>query len=73
MKGDYLRYIGEYTKGEANKKVAQAASEVYNQAKDLAEKDLKTYNPIRLHLGLNFSVLLYEIMNEPRKACEMAK
>ena len=27
MKGDYYRYIGEYTRGEDNKKVAQSALE----------------------------------------------
>ena len=73
MKGDYYRYIGEYTKGEGNKKVADAALEAYNEATELAEKDLKTYNPTRLFVGLNFSVFLYDTMNEPRKACEMAK
>ena len=30
MKGDYYRYIGEYTKGEGNKKVAEAALKAYN-------------------------------------------
>jgi len=25
MKGDYYRYIGEYTKGEGNQKVAEKA------------------------------------------------
>ena len=73
MKGDYYRYIGEYTKGEGNKKVAESALEAYNAATESAEKDLKTTNPIRLGLALNFSVFYYEIMNEPSKACEMAK
>ena len=73
MKGDYYRYIGEYTRGEDNKKVAQSALEAYNAATELANKDLKTTNPIRLGLALNFSVFYYEIMNEPSKACEMAK
>ena len=40
MKGDYYRYIGEYTKGEGNKKVADEALEAYNEATELAEKDL---------------------------------
>ena len=73
MKGDYYRYIGEYTKGEGNKKVADAALEAYDEATELAEKDLLTTNPIRLGLALNFSVFYYEIMNKPSKACEMAK
>jgi len=73
MKGDYYRYIGEYTKGEGNKKVADAALEAYNEATEIAEKDLLTTNPIRLGLALNFSVFYYEIMNKPSKACEMAK
>ena len=30
MKGDYYRYIGEYTKGDDNKKVAESALEAYN-------------------------------------------
>ncbi len=73
MKGDYYRYIGEYTKGEGNQKVAEKALAAYNDATDQANKDLKTTNPIRLGLALNFSVFYYEIMNQPSKACEMAK
>jgi hypothetical protein len=30
MKGDYYRYIGEYTKGDDNKKVAESALAAYN-------------------------------------------
>ena len=63
MKGDYYRYIGEYTKGEGNQKIAEKALAAYNDATDLANKDLKTTNPIRLGLALNFSVFYYEIMN----------
>ena len=73
MKGDYFRYIGEYTKGDKMKEISEKALESYNQATDIATKDLRTTNPIRLGLALNFSVFYYEIMNEPSKACEMAK
>jgi len=34
---------------------------------------LKTTNPIRLGLALNFSVFYYEVLNEPSKACSLAK
>ena len=73
MKGDYYRYIGEYKSGADNEEVAKKALEAYNQATEKANGDLKTTNPIRLGLALNFSVFYYEIMNEPTKACEMAK
>lgn len=34
---------------------------------------MKTTNPIRLGLALNYSVFFYEILSEPEKACKMAK
>ena len=43
------------------------------KATDIAESDLKTTNPIRLGLALNFSVFCYEVMNDPSKACNLAK
>ncbi len=73
MKGDYYRYIGEYATGDANKKAADNALDAYNKATEIANAELKTTNPIRLGLALNFSVFYYEIMNEPSKACQMAK
>ena len=56
MKGDYYRYIGEYKKGDLSKEVAKSALKAYNEATDLANKDLETTNSNRLGLALNFSV-----------------
>jgi 14-3-3 protein epsilon len=38
-----------------------------------ASTELETTDPIRLGLALNYSVFHYEILNNPRKACEIAK
>jgi len=72
MKGDYYRYISEYATGDALAKVTQNANEAYKAASDNA-KELKTTHPIRLGLALNYSVFYYEVLNEPTKACNLAK
>jgi len=73
MKGDYFRYISEYTSGEKNKAAGDNAYEAYKAATEKAEKELKTTHPIRLGLALNYSVFFYEVKNDPSKACSIAK
>lgn len=73
MKGDYYRYISEYATGETHQKAADGALEAYKLASDIANQELKTTHPIRLGLSLNFSVFYYEVMNDPTKACNLAK
>lgn len=72
MKGDYFRYISEYT-GEKNKAAADKAYEAYSKANEIATTSLDTTNPIRLGLALNFSVFHYEVRNDPKQACNLAK
>ena len=73
MKGDYYRYISEYTSGEKRDKAGNNGHEAYKVATERAEKDLKTTHPIRLGLALNYSVFHYEVKNDPSKACQLAK
>jgi len=73
MKGDYHRYISEYTSGAEREKAGDAAHQAYKLATERAEKDLKTTHPIRLGLALNYSVFHYETKNDPSKACQLAK
>lgn len=73
MKGDYYRYISEYTSGAEHAKAGDNAHEAYKSATEKAEKDLKTTHPIRLGLALNYSVFHYEVKNDPSKACQLAK
>lgn len=76
MKGDYYRYIyiAELECGDDKKEAADhEALKAYEAGTTAAEADLSPIHPIRLGLALNFSVLYYEIMNSPEKACYLAK
>jgi len=72
MKGDYYRYMAEFTTGEERKAASKASNEAYDAALEVA-KALAATHPIRLGLALNFSVFYYEIMNSPDQACHLAK
>jgi len=73
MKGDYYRYLAEFS-AEAQKKGAADNSLIaYKAAWNIALTDLPKTHPIRLGLALNFSVFYYEILNSPAQACELAK
>jgi hypothetical protein len=73
MKGDYYRYIAEYIPDEEKAAVSEKAFKSYEDAYNLAKEELKTTNPIRLGLALNYSVFYYEIKENSKKACEIAK
>ena len=73
MKGDYHRYISEYTVGDDNKTAGDNAHDAYKAATTIANDDLKTTHPIRLGLALNYSVFYYEVRNDPKEACQLAK
>eukprot|EP01125_Pyxidicula_operculata_P000329 TRINITY_DN10381_c0_g1_i1.p1 TRINITY_DN10381_c0_g1~~TRINITY_DN10381_c0_g1_i1.p1 ORF type:complete len:245 (-),score=73.70 TRINITY_DN10381_c0_g1_i1:134-868(-) len=72
MKGDYYRYMAEFTNDEKKKEAANHSLSAYEKAWETAQK-LKATHPIRLGLALNFSVFYFEILNEPTKACDLAK
>ena len=73
MLGDYYRYCAEI-ESENNRQAttAKLAQQAYEEAKSESLK-LSTTHPIRLGLQLNYSVFLYEIMNDPNRACKVAK
>ena len=72
MKGDYNRYIAEYAEGDLKKQVSDDALKAYDEATEIA-KTLPVLNPIALGLALNFSVFYYEVINDHKKAIEIAK
>jgi 14-3-3 protein epsilon len=73
MKADYYRYIAEFTDGDTKKNAANDAKAAYAEATAVAEKDLVVTHPIRLGLALNYSVFMYEVLNQPDEACKMAR
>jgi len=73
MKGDYFRYLAEVASDDAKDKVVEKANEAYKKAFEISEESLKSTNPIRLGLALNYSVFHYEIRANPKEACELAK
>merc|ERR1712014_120532 len=73
MKADYYRYIAEFTDGDKKSKAAESARQAYQDAQNVAEKDLAVTHPIRLGLALNSSVFQYEVLQNPDEACKMAR
>ena len=74
MKGDYYRYLVEIQAPDTpkRKELTGKSKEAYQEAVKASE-ELSPTHPIRLGLALNFSVFFYEIADDPRKACELAK
>ncbi|XP_068604469.1 14-3-3 protein beta/alpha-1 [Brachionichthys hirsutus] len=73
MKGDYYRYLSEVASGDNKKATVDSSQEAYQEAFDISKADMQPTHPIRLGLALNFSVFYYEILNNPDKACSLAK
>jgi len=73
MKGDYQRYLAEFSAGDQRQAAADKSLEAYKQATEISNAELAPTHPIRLGLALNFSVFYYEILNSPDRACHLAK
>jgi len=73
MKGDYFRYLAEFATETKLKEASDNSAAAYKTASDLANEQLLPTNPIRLGLGLNYSVFNYEILHQPERAIQLAK
>jgi len=69
MIGDYYRYLTEAFPTDEYK---EKCSQNYEDAMKIAE-ELEATHPTRLGLALNYSVCHYEILEQPKQACELAK
>ena len=72
MKGDYDRFIAESSEGNIKIQAEDSASKAYIEAIKRTSK-LYILNPVRLELYLNYSVFLYEFLNDRIKAIDIAK
>lgn len=72
MTADYYRYMAENVEGDNRKGFGENSLKAYNIATENA-KNLPVKNPIRLGLALNFSVFYFEVMNDQKMACDIAK
>ncbi|VEL29796.1 unnamed protein product, partial [Protopolystoma xenopodis] len=73
MKGDYYRYMAEFSVDAEREQVAQNSLDAYKEASHISSVELPSTHPIRLGLALNFSVFYYEIKNLPDEACKLAR
>ncbi|KAM9317375.1 14-3-3 protein theta [Gastrophryne carolinensis] len=73
MKGDYYRYLSEVAKADERTATIEDSQGAYKEAFDISKAQMQPTHPIRLGLALNFSVFYYEILNNPEKACSLAK
>merc|ERR1719411_588028 len=71
-KKNFRRYVTQ-SWNSWTRKSAQDAQAAYAEATAVAEKDLVVTHPIRLGLALNYSVFMYEVLNQPEEACKMAR
>jgi len=70
MAADYYRYQAEFLPGKG---LDHKALLKYEEAKTLSDKALEPTDPIRLGVALNYSVCLFEICHQKKKACDLAK
>lgn len=73
LKGDYYRYLAEICLNEERDEAAQQSLKAYEVASEIANSELTPTHSLRIGLALNFSVFYYEILNNPEKACKLAK
>lgn len=71
-KADYFRYMSEVSSAGRLAEVSDKALGAYEAALGDSEP-LGPADPIKLGLYLNFSVFYYEVKNDHKQACELAK
>lgn len=72
-RGDYYRYLAEFSKDKPNDQYASSSLDAYKFAYKHALATLDPTHPTRLGLALNFAVYYHDIWDSPERACYLAK
>ncbi|KAG7096993.1 hypothetical protein E1B28_004388 [Marasmius oreades] len=73
MKGDYYRYLAEFSRPEDFEHYAKESLDAYRSAYRHALVTLEPIHPTRLGLALNFAVFYHDVKKSPDRACHLAK
>ncbi|KAJ8523036.1 hypothetical protein ONZ45_g482 [Pleurotus djamor] len=73
MKGDYYRYLAEFSQRQDRDRYADMSLNAYKLAYKHALATLDPIHPTRLGLALNFSVFYHDVKKSPERACHLAK
>jgi 14-3-3 protein epsilon len=72
-KGDYYRYLAEFTPKPESDSCADRSLCAYKRAYQHAVSTLEPTHPTRLGLALNFSVFFHDVRKSSDRACHLAK
>ena len=72
-KGDFLRYQCECCKEDERSRIASKAQDCYKSAMKLQSENSSGQSAMSLVLALNYSILLYEVMDNKNDAIELAQ
>lgn len=73
MKGDFIRYEIEIAPSNLKESLQNEAQQCYVNAKELAEKNLPAYHPVRVGIMLNYSVFCFNSKSKAENALKIAK
>lgn len=70
---DFQRYVGECMSGTQKEQISSLALQNYDQAHQMAKKELDAVHPTRLGTVLNYSVFHYETLNDISTAIALSR
>lgn len=70
---DYLRYLANFTEGDAKEKVVARSQNCYSEAATKAAGDLVPSHPLNVGVLLNYAVFMYDMMHDVKEAVRIAE